>query len=121
MKIAVITLVFLAGCQLRPFGKSSTVPVAAAGSAASEDEIGIAPHPIAGTIVRSDLEKIVGMTVPEAKGYLGKFGFTGNIVVYKLQHHIANCERDRICSMDSEAGIGVRDDLVVYFNEWYDP
>jgi hypothetical protein len=129
-----VVLAVAAGCTLTTSssGGGSTMPRPGGGggggastaSGGGSDNRGEEERPtegIKGAIVRSQLEKIRGMTVPEAKKFLSaQYGFTGDIKVYTLQQHVANCEKDRICSWDSESGIGIHDDLTVYTNLIYE-
>lgn len=77
-------------------------------------------HVIANALVRDQLAKLKGMTLAQGRTYLTSLGHTGQLRTETLHQHIANCEKDIICSVANEAGVGIHDDVVVYVNLFYD-
>lgn len=75
---------------------------------------------ISGALVRDQLKPLKGMTLEKGRAYLKSLGHTGELRTETLQQHIANCEKDIICGVASEAGVGKGDDVVVYVNLFYD-
>ena len=141
MKRVLVLALFVAGCPMKSTSSGgSTMPspnnggggTPTGGGGGAGDGWVIAPDVMGRSLDEARaLAKSAGMTSEveegpiacedEAKKYLSQFDFDGNIVVGTLQQHIADCERDHICSSDGGSGIGIHDDLRVYFNLMYDP
>lgn len=77
-------------------------------------------HVFTGMLVRDQLKPLKGMTLAKARAYLTSLGHTGQLKTETLQRHIADCEKDIVCGVVNEAGIGIADDLTVYVNLFYD-
>jgi hypothetical protein len=69
-----------------------------------------------GMLVRAQLLPLVGMTPEQAQKRLKELGHTGKLVVTRLYQYVDRCGPNKICGMESEAGIGIADDLIVHIN-----
>jgi hypothetical protein len=69
-----------------------------------------------GMLVRAQLHPLIGLTPDQARTRLKELGHTGKLVVMHEMQFVAKCGQNKICSIESEAGIGVGDDLMVSIN-----
>jgi beta-lactam-binding protein with PASTA domain len=77
-------------------------------------------HVFTGMLVRDQLKPLKGMSLTQARTYLKSLGHTGQLKTETLQQHVASCEKDIVCGVASEAGVGIGDDVTVYVNLFYD-
>jgi beta-lactam-binding protein with PASTA domain len=62
-----------------------------------------------GTIVRGQLQPLVGLTVEQGKAQLAKLGYKGKVVIETPMHFIDKCGMNHICDVQPESGVSATD------------
>jgi beta-lactam-binding protein with PASTA domain len=71
-----------------------------------------------GRLIRSQLEKVVGMTVANATKYMKTIGHTGELLVYEDPHTFhKNCAKDSVCDYAPSSGTGTGDRVTLIINK----
>ncbi|MEO7730492.1 MAG: hypothetical protein ABIY55_05930 [Kofleriaceae bacterium] len=127
---AAILALALAGCPLdhastmsASSSSSSSTPSSSGTSAGAGDEREPPPSSgMHGSIVRSQLETLRGMTPDQAREQLKKFGHDGEVKLGVVtnsgggQTFIQACGVNKVCETSGESGISVHDDITLYLN-----
>ena len=71
---------------------------------------------IAGALVRADLEKLLGMTIADAKAYLKSVGHDGEVAVFEQPTFSQRCGVKQVCSVEPESGTGIHDRVTLVVN-----
>lgn len=129
---AAILALALAGCPLNhsstmsassSSSSSSSTPSSSGTSASAGDEREPPPSSgMHGSIVRSQLETLHGMTPDQAKAQLKKLGHDGEVKLGVVtdsgggQTFIQACGVNKVCETSGGSGISVHDDITLYLN-----
>ena len=70
-----------------------------------------------GTLVRSQLDPLRGMTVAQAKAALTKLGFTGTVNLETPMQFIAKCGLDHVCDVQPESGVSTSGVISLVVNQ----
>ena len=75
----------------------------------------------AGNVLRSDFEKMQGMTVADAKGYAKTIGHTGELQVKELTDFQTGCKDGTVCkaahAFGSQSGMSKTDIMILWTNK----
>lgn len=74
------------------------------------------PRQIAGALVRTQLVKVRGMTIPEARAYLKSIGHDGEVAVFEQPVFSNSCGAQKVCDVEPESGTGVHDRVTLVIN-----
>jgi PASTA domain-containing protein len=68
-------------------------------------------------LTSTELHKLIGMTVPEARQRLHELGHTGKINVRTTNRFMPECRADRVCDYGPHAELFARDDISLFLNK----
>ncbi len=74
------------------------------------------PHVFASSLVRAQLEKLRGMTIPDAKAYLKTLGHDGEVAIFEQPTFATSCKVKTVCSAEPEGGTGIHDRVTLVIN-----
>src|SRR5512139_3561861 len=61
-------------------------------------------HRFTSSLVRAQLEKVVGMTIADAKAYLKRLGHDGEVAVWEQPVFSKSCAANKVCGVAPEGG-----------------
>jgi beta-lactam-binding protein with PASTA domain len=74
------------------------------------------PRTIAGALVRAQLERLHGMSIPDAKTYLKSIGHDGEVAIFEQHTFSQRCGVKKVCSVEPESGTGIHDRVTLVVN-----
>lgn len=111
------SIVCLAGCPAQTSGGSTMV----GGSPDATTPVREDNRLAGSNVLRSDFEKMQGMTVEQAKAYAKSIGHTGELQVKELTDFMTGCSEGTVCeathAFGSQSGMSKTDVLVLWTNK----
>src|SRR5262245_849445 len=74
------------------------------------------PQTFSGSLTRAQMEKVVGMTIADAKKYLKSLGHDGEVKIYEQYQFSEKCGQGRVCGTNESSGAYIHGEITLIVN-----